>query len=62
MLKKLSMDNRHQRYVCFYCGEPDEEPWTLPGDLLYIILELAGLVRIARSSSFFVIYQPRLSR
>ena len=55
------MDNRHWNYVCFYCGEPDEQIWALPGDLLYMLLEFAGLVRISRSSSFFVIYTPRLS-
>jgi len=56
------MDNRHYNYVCFYCGDPEENvDWALPGDLLFMILEFSGLVRLGRSSSFFVIYQPRLS-
>ena len=54
------MDNRHHRFVEFYFGEPPE--WCMPGDLLYMILEFSGLVRIGRRSSFFVIYEPRLSR
>ena len=54
------MDNRHHRFVEFYFGEPPE--WCMPGALLYMILEFSGLVRIGRRSSFFVIYEPRLSR
>lgn len=62
MTKGECMDNRHYNYVCFYCGDPEENvDWALPGDLLFTILEFSGLVRLGRSSSFFVIYQPRLS-
>ena len=45
---------------CIYYGP--ERRWFAPEPIMYLCLQLAGLVGAGRRSSFFVLYEPRRRR
>ena len=51
----MNLNKKH--IVAIYCGTP--ESWTLPGDLLFVCLEIAGLTQMGRRHMRFIIYYPR---
>ena len=52
----LGLNKRH--IVEIYCGL-DQTTWALPGDLLFLILEISGMAIVGRRHMRFAIFYPR---
>ena len=51
----MNLNKRH--IVQIFCGP--ERDWLLPGDILFIILEIANLAAVGKRHLRFVVYYPR---
>ena len=56
-MKNLALNKRH--IVQIFCGY-DSTKWALPGDLIFVVLELSGMAIVGRKHMRFAIYYPRI--
>ena len=53
----LALNKQH--IVQIFCGS-DSSKWALPGDLMFLVLEISGLAIVGRKHLRFAIFYPRI--